>query len=390
MNNGSRSTVQRPGFWCRTGKAMRQGGKRKKKRRDNVPLRLKIIGLISVLILGVGCPCVKSAVNASPGLRWWLFSNFGAQRVCPEMLKRGAPLRLAEGGNVIGRFFPSRCVSTIHDEGIRNNPNKTGSMTLDFGGTGYAWTPIAGRIGFSMDTSVDYEFDFEMGDDDVYVYAKNPLITKGPDFRVGYVENKVVNWGLQSPAGYMVNTFGNQIVRSQLASGFTVLHGDDGDDFTLGILRPPGKPKHPYDVEKGDKLVFANETAEIHNNQVDFIGPFEVADSDQALFVRIRVTGPAADALILPRGTGDLWREGLQLGGALGPPPGPPISGFTIQPGQEMRQKVKVPKGQYYLVVDNSPAVGTVAPPWNPLSVVGANLLVTSYIVELADEDDEF
>jgi hypothetical protein len=368
----------------------KNGRKRRVRRKDSIPLRLKIMGLLAVLVLGVGCPCVKSAVNASPGLRWWLFSNFGASKVCSEMLKRGAPLRMQEGGNVIGRFYPNKCTNEIHDEGIRNNPNKTGSMTLHFGGTGYAWTPIAGRMGFAMDASVDYEFDFEMGEDDVYVYAKNPLMVKGPDFRVASVENKVVNWGLQSPAGYMVNTFGNQIVKSQLASGFTVLHGDAGDDFTLGILRPPGKPKHPFEAGDGDKYSFANETAEIHAGQLDFIGPFEVADSDQALFFRIRLSGNPIDAVVVPRGTGDLWREQLQLGGAPGAPPSPPVAGFTVQPGSETRQKVKVPVGQYYLVIDNGAAFGQASPPWNPLGVVGGNLIVTSYVVELGDEDDDF
>ena len=30
------------------------------------PLRLRLLGLFLVLVLGVGCPCVRSAVNASP------------------------------------------------------------------------------------------------------------------------------------------------------------------------------------------------------------------------------------------------------------------------------------------------------------------------------------
>lgn len=347
-----------------------------------VPLRLRLLGLGLVLVLGVGCPCVRSAVNASPGLRWWLFSNFGAQRVCPEMLKRGAPLKLQPTGNTVGRFFPKTCVSEVHDD------RKT--MTLTFGGTGYAWTPVAGRVGFSADASVEYAFDFRMTEDDVYVWATNPQIVRPPEFKIGSVENKVVNWGMKTPAGWMVDQFGNQIMQSQLTSGFTVIHGDSGDDFSLGILQPPAKPKHPFDTSKGERFVFANETAEIRNGQVDFLGPFEVADKDQALFFRMRLDGPAAEALLMQRGTGDLWREGLQLGAALGPPPGPPIMGFAIQPGVDIKQKVKLPKGEYYLVVDNSAAVGQVNPPWNPLSVVGGNAIVLSYAAEVGDEDDEF
>ena len=62
-------------------------------------------GFMSILVLalafgGAGCPCVRSAVNASPELRWWLFSNYGASKICPEMLKRGVPLKLPQLGNV--------------------------------------------------------------------------------------------------------------------------------------------------------------------------------------------------------------------------------------------------------------------------------------------------
>jgi hypothetical protein len=349
--------------------------------RKIVPLRLRVISLLAVLMLGVGCPCLRGPINASPSLRWWLFSNFGAQRVCPEMLKRGAPLKLSPGGNSIGRFFPSSCRHEIHDD--------RQTMTLHFGGTGYAWTPIAGRVGFSVDVSVEYAFDFNMTEDAIYVWAKNPRTVSGPDFKIGTVENKVVDWATKSPVGYMANTFGNQIVSSQIASGFTVVHTDDGDDFTLGIIMPPARPKHPFNATE-DRYVFANETTEIRYNQVDFLGPFEVADDDQAMFLRMRVNGPPVDVMVMHRGTGDLWREGLQKGAALGPPPQPPLMGFSIPAGREVKQKVRVAPGQYYVVVDNSDRVGAVNPPWNPLAVVGGSLAVVSYIAELADHDEDF
>ena len=109
------------------------------------PLRLRLLGLFLVLVLGVGCPCVRSAVNASPGLRWWLFSNFGAQRMCPEMLKRGVPLKLLPTGNTVGRLFPEQCNYQVNDQAQ--------SVTLSFSGTGSAWTPIAGRVGNEFDCS---------------------------------------------------------------------------------------------------------------------------------------------------------------------------------------------------------------------------------------------
>ncbi len=333
------------------------------------------------MLLGVGCPCVRNTVNASPNLRWWLFSNFGASRMCPEMLKRGASLKLSPNGNVIGRFFPTSCTQSIDDQ------NHT--LTVHFGGTGYAWTPVAGRIGFSVEASVEYRPDFYMAEDAVYVWAKTNRIVYGPNFQVGAIENKFVDIANKTPVGYLASTFGSQVVQSQLSSGFTVVHTDEGDEFALGILQPPARPKKPFDTSEGDRYVFANETTEIRNNQVDFLGPFEVADSDQAIFLRMKLTGLPVDVLIYPRGVGDLWRDGMQRG-AEAPPAQQPLVSFVLQPNVEFRQKFKLPQGQYYVVIDNSNRVGSVSPPWNPLGMVGGNAAIVSYTSELGEDDDDF
>jgi hypothetical protein len=345
------------------------------------PLRLRILALLLVTFVAVGCPCIRGPVNASPGLRWWLFSNFGAQRMCPEMLKRGAPLKLIPTGNTIGRFFPEQCSHLVNDA------NQT--ITLNFSGTGFAWTPIAGRVGFAASASVEYRMDFFMAEEAVYIWAKTNRIAAGPDFKMGSIENKLVNWAAQGPAGYMANTFGRQIVESQIASGFTVVHADEGDEFALGHLQPPQRPPRPFDTSD-ERYVFNNDITEIRNEQIDFLGPYEVADTDQALFMRFRVSGPAIDALVIHRGTGDLWRNGLQLGNALAPPPQPPITLFPLMPGNEQRQKVALPPGQYYVVLDNSSRVGNVNPPWSPLGVVGGNSVIVAYTAELGEADDDF
>lgn len=343
---------------------------------------VRVLGFLLIACVAVGCPCVRGAVNASPGLRWWLFSNFGVQRMCPEMLKRGAPLRLSPNGNTIGRFFPTQCQHEVNDE--------LQTVTIHFGGTGFAWTPVAGRVGFSAEAAVEYGMDFYMAEDAVYVWAKTRRIVHGPDFKIGSVENKVADWAARSPVGYMANLFGSQIVSGQLSSGFTVVHADDGDDFTLGILQPPARPKKPFDTAGGDRYVFANETTEVRYGQIDMIGPLEVTDNDQALFFRFRVQGPPIEVLLVRRGTGDLWREGLQQGAALGPPPEPALAGWPLPNTGETKKKIKVPPGQYYAVLDNSANVGTVMPPWNPLAVVGGNLALVSYTAEVGDEEDDF
>ncbi len=341
------------------------------------PIRLRVLGLVLLVFVGVGCPCVRGAVNASPGLRWWLFSKFGAEKMCPEMLKRSAALKLDPNGNTVGRFFPTRCFHELNDA--------TRTMTLHFGGSGFAWTPLAGRVGFSTDASIEYRPDFRMTEKAVYVWARYQRTVQGPDFKVGSVENKLADWTAKSPAGYLFNTFANQIVSSQLASGFTVVHTDDGDEFSVGILDPPARPKRPFDTDDGS-YVFANETTEIRYNQFDYLGPFEIVKKKQVLRLRMKLSGPPVDVMVFPRGPIDTWREGIQMGVRLAPPPIPPVRAFPLQPGGELKQKLALPPGQYVIVVDNSHSMGVVNPPWSPLSAVGGSAAVLSYAAELTED----
>jgi hypothetical protein len=117
------------------------------------------------------------------------------------------------------------------------------------------------------------------------------------------------------------------------------------------------------------------------------VGPLEVGEDDQALYLRFSLQGPAADVVLYQRGLIDPWRDGLQRGVPLAPPPAPPLAGFVVQPGAEQRQRLRVPQGQYFLVLDNSDRIGTVAPPWTPLNMLGGSVAIVSYSVELGDAD---
>lgn len=336
---------------------------------------LWVIACALVATFSVSC---KSFVNASPNLRWWLFANFGADQLCPEMLKRGAPLKLNPNGNTIGRFYPNQCRHELNQQAQ--------TITVYFGGNGLAWTPIAGRVGFSASAAVEYRMDFYLGDDADYIWARTNRIVQGPDFQVGSVENKVVDWATKTPVGYVANTFGSQIVSSHLTEGFTVVRSESGDEFTLGHLAPPQRPQKPFDTSATERYVFMNETTEVQVNQIDMLGPFEVAKNSQSLYLRLRMSGPPVDVLVYYRGVGDLWRSGLMQGAPLAPPTQPPIASFTLQPGPEIQQRFKLPVGQYYVVLDNSNAVGTTAPPWNPLATMGASAAVVSYTAELGED----
>jgi hypothetical protein len=348
-------------------------------RRDRTGSRAAV--LIVAAFSALGCSLFKGPVNASPELRWWLFSNFGAGRLCPEMLQRSAALRMAPDPNIVGRLFPASCQTNVNDSAQ--------TVTLSFSGNGFAWTPVAGRIAFTVMASVEYRMDFYLADDAVYIYARPARTVLGPTFQVTSVENRLVNWAAQGPAGYLVNSFGSQIVSGELSSGFTVVHADDGDAFALGVLSPPARPPQPFNTSK-HRYAMANETSEVHTDQLDLVGPLTVAKSDQALFVRLAVVGPPVDVLLIRRGTGDLWRQGLQNGLALAPPPEAPISTFVLSPGVELRQRFPLPAGQYYLAIDNSARVGSTNPPFSPLGAIGQNTALVSAAVELGDADDDF
>jgi hypothetical protein len=352
--------------------------------RTNEVVRIAVprLVLLALLLSAVaGCGLFRGSVNASPELRWFLFSNFGAQRMCPEMLKRGAPLKLAPHGNAIGRFFPERCSTQVNDAAQ--------TVTLAFSGTGFAWTPVAGRVGFAVSATIDYRMDFFMAEDAIYVWAKPARIVYGPDFQMGAIENKLVNWAAQGPAGYMVSMFGSQIVEGQLSNGFTVVHTEEGDEFSIGVLTPPARPQK-YFATSGGRVTLERDTTEVRTDQMDLMGPLEVPSSEQALFLRFQLTGPALDVMVIRRGAGDLWRSGLQLGAALAGPPEAPLSSFALQPGQESRQRIPLPPGQYFVVLDNSARMGSVNPPWSPLGVLGGNSAVVAYSAELGDADEEF
>jgi hypothetical protein len=59
-----------------------------------------------------------------------------------------------------------------------------------------------------------------------------------------------------------------------------------------------------------------------------------------------------------------------------------PMLSEIAQPGVEYRRMMPVPKGIYYVVLDNTPTAGTAAPPNNPLDDRAA---VVNYVVQIGD-----
>lgn len=323
-----------------------------------------------------GCPCTESVVNNNPQLRWWLFSNFGASRICPEMLKVGVALKLDARTPSIGRFFPTQCTHTV-DDAAQN-------VILTFSGTGYGYIAPAKRVGFSCSATIALKPDFQLSGDDIYVYGKLDRTLQGPDFRLGYIENPAVNIASNIPPfGNIANFFGNQVLTSELTRGFTVVANEDrGNDFALGILTPPARPVKPFRIMDDERFTFANETVDVHGNQRDFLGPFEVS-SGQSLYLTLNVQGPTVDVMIVDKRTGDAWREMYQTGLPLGPPPGPVAGGGPVAQGPLPTQRYALAPGLYYVVIDNTPYAGLVAPPTQPLNPIFDPIARVSYVAQV-------
>jgi hypothetical protein len=324
-------------------------------------------------------------LNNNPDLRWFVFSHFGASRVCPELLKTSVPVHLQDRGPAIGRFFPTSCNVTI--DGQRH------VIVVSLGGTGYGYMPPAKRIGFSVTAAVEYRPDFVIVGDDTYLHARVNRIVDGPHFQTGYIENPVLDVvGNVPPFGGIANFLGNQAVTNTLTQGFTVIHGDHGDDFSLGLLFPPSRPNHPFMVAPNQRFTFTNETTDVQPAERDFLGPFEIPQNGKSLLFSTSVQGAPVTMVVVSRQVGDAWREAYQTGKALGPPPGPTLYVNPVLPGQVDTRRYSLPAGQYYVVIDNTVANAPsgVFPgllnPLNPLGLAADGALArVSYVAQLGD-----
>jgi hypothetical protein len=347
-------------------------------RRKLAPRASLGLALLCLALLGASGPCMRGPINASPQLRWWLFSNFAAGKICAEMTKRGVGLRMQDRGAAVGRFFPNQCSVDVN--------SSAQTIAVSFAGTGYAYMPLTKRVGFSVTATVEYRPDFYMGEEDIYVWGKVNRIVNAPSFRLGFVEGALADVATAvGPVGALANMFGNQIVTGELTQGFTAVRNTDrGDDFSLGIIMPPAKPHHPFDVSQSEFYTYANETTEVRGNQMDFLGPFEIVDSGQFLLMKYVLEGPAVDAMVVDKGIGDGWRDAYQTGRPIAPVPGPILAGAPIHPGQS-QVPYRLAPGQYYVVIDNSPYVGMVAPPLSLLSPIADPVARLSYVAQLAE-----
>lgn len=303
--------------------------------------------------------------------------KFGLDRFCFEMTRRGVPLKLADDQPVSGRFFADSCSSQLIDEENRK------SIVVQYTGRGYAWTNVTQRIGFTSAGLLEYNPDFRVKDDAMYIYFR-PENIQGSSFEVTLVESNVAKAGI-SLTGVDPNNMGKKLVESQLQRGFTVIrYSDRGEtDFGMGVIALGGKPFKPFQVSQTSKVSLENNRTEVHQGQQEFIGGFEVTDDDQALFLTASLDGAAqADVFLLPKGTGDQMLRQFVTQAGPSPLPAQPLLDDVIAQGQPLKRVVPLPKGVYYLVIDNAVGVGRT----NPTQIAGDDRAAKlDYLVQLGE-----
>lgn len=284
--------------------------------------------------------------------------KFGLDQFCREMRERGAPLKLRDGEPVLGRFFADGCNSQIVDEENRK------SFIVQYSGKGYGWTNVTGRLGFASAGLVEYAPDFQLKDGAMYVYFR-PRNVASASFQTLLVESALARTGL-AVTGVNPDQLGRDIVDGQLRRGFTVIrYGSTGEtEFGTGYIPAGKKPFHPFYVESEDKVTLDNDRTEVHSGQQDFVGGLIVPDDDQALTLTVKVDGaPTVDVLLVPKASGDqVIDRYVHVPGPTGLL-APPLLDDTVQAGAPFRRTISVPKGTYYLLVDQTPVLGHSAPP---------------------------
>jgi len=297
---------------------------------------------------------------------------FGLKEFCHEMTTHDAPLKSSEDSPVSGRFFPTTCAE---------RETSDGNLDVTFGGSGYAWTNISKKLSFTSSGSIEYDQDFLMDGSTMYAYFRTKKVVSS-DFHARMIEQPVAN--MVNQIAPMADSFGKQLLNAQLAQGFTVIRAANGTaDFAVGTIEKGKKPVHPYEVHGQNRVTYENLRTEVHQNQRDFIGPIEIEDSNRALFFTGTVDGGLPlDVLFLTKVEGDASLKLYLDNPATGPLSGNPSASDVMQPDVAFKKIVPVPKGLYFIVLDNTPTAGQVAPPQNSFDDRAA---AVSYVAQIGE-----
>ena len=299
----------------------------------------------------------------------------GLGEFCHEMLTHEAPIALVPGMPTVGRFFPRDCTqSTL--------PN--GDLFVQFAGFGYAFTPISKKLTFTMSGAVEYDQDFRVGEScDIFAYFRTKAV-KSSNFQTHVVEQPVASF-LNSLTTFSSDV-GKQLVSGKLGEGFTVIQDNHQHfDFSLGLLPLGQKPQHPFDVHGDGRIRYEGSRAEIHQDQRDFIGPIEVNDDGRALYLSAALDGiPAIDVLVMRKEDAEVSLGLYYNYPQSGPLDAAVLYGDVVTAGRPFEKAYKVPRGAYYVVLDNTASAGRVAPP-PVVTILDDHTAALSYSIAIGD-----
>ena len=347
---------------------------------------LRFVAMVLIASSLLGASCGQDFLSVMPGvvndpknlsLRRGILS-YGQSSLCAEMQRRSVPLRLREGEPAIGRFYPTACFA----QQLANQ-----NLFVQISGYGYAWTNLTKRMAFEANGAVEYDHDFQMDGSTMYVYFRQKT-TSAVSFKTGLIEQPATAVVSNMPAlpggASFADTFGNQILKNEIARGFTVIRDDNGAvEFGLGLIEKGKRPFSPYRVRDSGRVLYANDRTEIHQNQREYAGPFEVVGDDSALYITAQVEGaPAVDVLVVHRGTGDQWLQTYTKQIAPTPLSGLPSLDEPVAAGPVWKRVVRLPPGLYYVVFDNTAGAGRTAPTTYAYDDRAA---LVSYAVEMGD-----
>jgi hypothetical protein len=200
----------------------------------------------------------------------------------------------------------------------------------------------------------------------MYVYFRQKSTTAA-SFTIKLVEQPQALSVASMPFGgsgqNVANTLGAQILKGEIAKGFTVIRASNGDvEFGLGVVEKGSHPPSPRLASNG-KSVLLNDRSEVHQNQRDFVGPIEIPDGAK-LNLTLAIDGaPAIDVIVIPRSTGEGWLQQYTTFAATTPPPALTMLDEPVYSGAIWRRTLSLPGGLYYVVLDNTPTAGRTAPP---------------------------
>jgi hypothetical protein len=307
---------------------------------------------------------------------------FGHKEFCKEAKKHGAPVRLQDESPVIGRFYARNC-------SFRELPN--GDVFVQVQGFGYTWTQATRRMGFEASGAIHYNQDFLLEGSDMYAYFR-PKTVQSSDFKANMIEasgSSVVGGFLDPTMKTLADRIGQQLVSHELSRGFTVIRTSKNEvDFGLGIVEKGKRPFHPFQVHGSDKITLGNERVEVHPQQREFLGPFEVDGKNRALTISINLEGVnAVDIMVLPQFVGETWLKAYTTQPALTPLPQPALVSDIVRQNKLWKQTVPLQQGLYYVVIDHSSSAGLSNPEAAQPGILGSSDQVATfnYVVQLGD-----